>query len=832
MEISKIKETYNPQEKEGYWQNFWEKESINKFNPDSNKELFSIDTPPPTISGSLHLGHVYSYVQTEAIARYRRLAAFNVRYPMGFDNNGLPTERLVEKERGISGNTMPLPEFVKICREVSGDYEKKYENLWRSLGMSVDWNLKYTSISDEAQALAQVTFKNLFDKGAIYQKEAVALYCHNCQTSVAQAEVEDSESDSVFFDIAFKMNNGDELIIATTRPELLPACVAVFVHPDDERYKNLIETYVSTPFGKNIQILADEKVSMEKGTGAVMCCTYGDETDLYWTKKYDLPERIIFTPNGKLTNINEFPEISFKSIIEARSIIVAKLKDLGVVRKEQSIKHAVGVHERCGTPIELLPTKQWFVKILDKKNELLKAGNEIKWYPSYMQKRYEEWVSGLKWDWCISRERFFGVPIPVYSCNSCGHIFIPDSTEFPIDPKLQTEIKTCPKCGNGKLIPEKGVLDTWFTSSLTPDINNNSTKNGKLMGKIYPMSMRPQGHDIIRTWAVYTILMSLYTHQTIPWKELMISGHILLRKGEKISKKTGGGKLKPEELIKAHSADAIRYTMYGALLGRDSFYDEQEVKKGKKLINKLYNAGKLILDNLQDFVFDEACKESQLEAIDRWIIFSSRCAARDMAKEFEHYEYGRARQIFEDFFWKDFCDNYLEIVKGRLRSTNEIIDNKKRTSAQHTLYHVYLDILKMISPLLPHISEEMYHAEYTKEKSFESRVDSGLFARIEGEKSIHCTSWPSGSLDLLSENEKQGAELLLTIISEVRKYKTSQQLTQGTSLPLVILKGEESKKILLQPFWNDLMLVSRAEKILFHDDINDGTEINGIEIVI
>lgn len=827
MKPPKIKQTYSAQEKEPYWQEFWQKESINRFDPESSKQLFSIDTPPPTISGALHLGHVYSYVQTEAIARYRRLAGFNVRYPMGFDNNGLPTERLVEKERGIRGGAMSLAEFVKVCHEVSAGYEEKYAQLWKSLGMSVDWNLKYTSISDEAQILAQTAFKNLFEKGAIYHSEAIALYCHNCRTSVAQAEVEDNESDSVFYDIAFTTESGGELIIATTRPELLSACVAVFVHPDDQRYANLIGTSVSTPLGRTVNILADEKVSMEKGTGAVMCCTYGDETDLYWKKKHDLPERIIFTPNGKLIEIEELPEISSLPIQEARKIVVAKLKELGAIRKEQPIRHAVGVHERCGTPIELLPTKQWFVKILDKKEELLQAAQKITWHPAYMQKRYEEWVSGLKWDWCISRERFFGVPIPAYTCNICDYVFIPESKDFPVDPKLHTEGMPCQKCKAGTLAPEKGVLDTWFTSALTPDINNSSVSNGPLRGKLLPMSMRPQGHDIIRTWAVYTILMSLYNHPDIPWKELMISGHILLRKGEKISKKTGGGKLKPEELIKTYSADAIRYTMYGALLGRDAFYDEQEVKKGQKLIVKLYNAGKLILANLQDFSPETIHDESELESIDRWIIARSRQTADDMAREFERYEYGRARQIFEEFFWSDFCDNYLEIVKGRLRSDTDAVTDKKKASAQHALYHTYLHVLKMISPLLPHIAEEMYHAEYSDGMPFVSQIQTGLFAKTENIQSIHNTSWPDGTIALLDENERKGVDLLLSVISEVRKYKTSQQLTQGASLSHIVLVGKNEQKFLLEPFWNDLILVSRAENITFAES-EEGATAEGV----
>lgn len=818
MDKQKIKETYNAQEKESYWQKFWEDEKINKFDPDSPKKLFTIDTPPPTISGSLHLGHIYSYTHAEVIARYRRLAGFNVRYPIGMDNNGLPTERLVEKERNIQGHNMPLADFVNICLEVTEIYKKKYEDLWKSLGLSVDWDLEYASISSEAQKLAQTVFKELFEKGAIYQKEATALYCHSCHTSVAQAEVEDKEMDSVFYDLAFKRHNGDELIISTTRPELLPACVAVFVHPDDKRYTELVGEIITTPFGLGIKILTDDKVSMEKGTGAVMCCTYGDETDVYWARKHNLPEKIIITQHGKITNLEELPEVSSKSIVEARKIIVAQLRELGAIRKEQPIKHDVGVHERCSTPIELLPTKQWFVKLLDKKEELLKAGEKIQWHPSHMIKRYEAWVTGLKWDWCISRERFFGVPIPAYVCDSCGHVHIPDKDAFPMDPKIQTDLLPCPECEKGMLIPEKGVLDTWFTSALTPDLNNDFPANGKLTGKMYPMNMRPQAHDIIRTWAVYTILMGLYRHGDVPWRELMISGHILLRKGEKISKKTGGGKLKPEDLIKTYSADTIRYTMCGALLGRDAFYDEQEMKKGKRLITKLYNAGKLIISNLQDFSSGNLKNKAELEIIDRWIIARSQATAKNMAREFERYEYSRARQLFEDFFWKDLCDNYLEIVKGRLRDVDVTL-GVKRTSAQYALYHTYMNTLKMISPLLPHIAEEMYHAGLSQEGTIISKINAGFFATREGQKSIHLTSWPTDTgTAILSESEAQGVELMLATITEVRKYKTAKQMTMGSPLPSIILAGEKEKEILIAPFLNDLISVTRAEKISFQDE--------------
>lgn len=833
MEIQKKKDNYNALEKEAYWQDFWDENGVNDFNPESPKTLFTIDTPPPTISGALHLGHIYSYTQAEIIARYKRLAGFNVRYPIGMDNNGLPTERLVEKERGIKGYRMPLADFVKICTEVTEVYREKYKALWRSLGLSVDWNLEYATISKETQKFVQTVFKELFEKEAIYQKEATALYCCQCQTSVAQAEVEDSDMDSAFLDIVFKIEDGEDLIISTTRPELLPACMAVFVHPEDERYLGKIGKKVTTPLGREVKILADDKVLKEKGTGAVMCCTYGDETDVYWTRTHNLAERIIIGKYGKMIELEEIPEISNKSILEARKIIVAKLNDLGVIKKEEKICHSVGVHERCGTPIELIPTKQWFVKVLDKKDDLIAAGNKINWHPAYMQKRYEEWVSGLKWDWCISRERFFGVPIPASVCDLCGFVFIPESDKFPVDPKINSKQESCPKCKKGILIPENGVLDTWFTSSLTPDLNNDFPGNGKLTGKMYPMTMRPQAHDIIRTWAMYSILMGLYRHQDVPWDNLMISGHILLRKGEKISKKTGGGKYKPEDLISTYSADAIRYTMCGALLGRDAYFDEQEIKTGKRLITKIYNAGKLLITNLKNFPENLEIKENELELIDRWILERSRVVAVEMEIELDRYEFSRARKIFEDFFWGDFCDNYLEIVKGRLWN-NEGLSDKKNLSAQYALYYSYLNILKIISPFLPHIAEEMYHAEISSDGEFISDNKSGIFAKREDVKSIHFSTWPSKEANnLLSTQDSEGVKLMLSVIADVRKYKSAEQLSMVAVIPSVIVRGTVEQEILLKPFWDDLIFATKADKFLFQkigedfkDDVANTLQIN------
>ncbi|MBU4274702.1 valine--tRNA ligase [Patescibacteria group bacterium] len=818
------KERYNPFEKEKYWQDFWEREKVYEFDPERSGPLFTVDAPPPTISGALHLGHIFSYVQAEVIARFKRMEGSNIRYPMGFDNNGLPTERLVEKETGIRGQDVKLEEFVKSCLSATEKYKKLYESLLKSAGFSMDWRLEYSTISPEVQKLSQSVFKELYEKGLIYKENAPALYCTECHTSFAQAEKEDKEKEAAFFDLLFKIENGEDLTISTTRPELLPACAAVFVNPKDKRYTHFVGKKIKTPLGQEVTIMSDDKVDIEKGSGAVMCCTYGDETDIYWAKIYRLQERIILDKDGKLQNVDELPEINGKTAEAARKIIIEKLKEGGFVKKEEKIKHNIGVHERCSTPIEFLPTTQWFMKMLDMKENLLEAGNRINWYPPYMKKRYEEWVSGLKWDWCISRERFYGIPIPVFNCDNCENIVIPDEDCFPLDPKMQKIENSCSSCKTGKLVAERSVLDTWFTSSLTPDINSSNQLNGSLKDKLYPMSMRPIGHDIIRTWVVYSILMGLYRHNEVPWKDLMVSGHILLRKGEKISKKTGGGKHGPEELIATKSSDAVRYAMCGATLGRDAYFEDKEVEKGKKLITKIYNAGKLVLSKLQGFDPKVELQRTSLEAFDQWILQRSLETAEGMSKAFEKYEFSQARKLFEEFFWSDFCDNYLEIAKGRLSIGS---DDKERAteklSAQHAAYQSFLNILKMTSPFVPHITEEMYHADVVKKgdgenvrESIESKNDRGYFYKNEKTKSIHNTRWPVGSKHLEGELT-EGAKLALLLVSEVRKVKTNKKIRFGASISLLKIKCPKNKQDILKPFLRDVSYAMRAKETIVTD---------------
>lgn len=818
-----IKLRYNFSTQEKYWQNFWQEKSIYHFNPESEKPIYSIDTPPPTVSGSLHLGHIYSYTHAEVIARFRRMNGFNVRYPFGYDNNGLPTERLVEKEKNILGKNMPLGDFIKNCLQVTNEYVGKYQALWQSLGLSADWQLDYSTISQDVQKISQNAFKELFEKGAIYQKEFPVLYCWECGTSIAQAEVEDKNQESIFYDLVFQIDNGSDLIIATTRPEFLPACVAVLIHPQDKRYQNLKDKQAITPLGKKVPILFDEKVDMDKGSGAVMVCTYGDETDVYWVQTHKLSEIKLLNPDGTMNAVEGFADLKDKTILEARQFIINHLNKLHLIKNEIHIEHAVGVHERCGTPIEIIPTKQWFVKILELKEQLIDQGRKIKWYPSYMQKRYEQWVNGLKWDWCISRNRYYGIPIPIYTCEKCYMQFVPEKDKLPVDPREDTNI-ICPKCST-KARGEKSVLDTWFTSSLTPQINNQNDLNGVLKGKLIPLSLRPQAHDIIRTWAFYTIAMTYLRKQEIPWKEVMISGHILLRKGEKISKKTGGGQYKPEELIAEHSSDALRYAMCGSSLGQDAYFDLSQVEQGKKLAAKLYNACKLTLMLLKSYTFSEEKSDfSKFEASDEWILYKLDQVEHKIKKLYLKYDIANALIVFENFFWSDFCDNYLEIAKARLFDLENNPNQQKKQSAQTALYYVMLEILKMIAPVMPHIAEELYHSEFNhKNKEFISKKDIGFFYKINQEESIHRLQWREGDFEKNSEIELVG-DLLLKSIAEIRKYKAKNQLSLGSKIGVILIElGKEEQKF--EKIIKDLELVNRAEKIITNSGFDFKPEI-------
>ncbi|MEM4247156.1 MAG: valine--tRNA ligase, partial [Candidatus Woesearchaeota archaeon] len=507
-------ERYDAKVEEPKWVQYWEKEKIFAFNPEAKGEVFSVDTPPPTVSGKMHIGHAFSYAQQDIFVRYKRLRGFNVFYPFGTDDNGLPTERLVEKLKNVKGAAMERQEFIKLCEDTLKEIRPAFVADWKRIGMSCDFSLFYSTINEHCRRISQWSFLDLVNQGRVYRKEAPALWCPLCGTAISQVECRDEEKNSTFNDVVFKVD-GKDVLIATTRPELLPACVAVFAHPTDARYKDLFGKKAKVPlFDFEVPIIADERADPAKGTGIVMCCTFGDTTDIAWYLAHKLPLKQAIDKNGGMTEIAG--KYKGMSLHKARKAIIEDLKAAGLLKAQKPITHEVKVHERCGTEIEIINSKQWFIRYLDLKEDLLRWGAELKWHPEFMKHRYDNWVKGLQWDWLISRQRFFGVPFPVWYCSKCDEPVFADEKKLPVDPlRDKPPKKACPKCKNDKFVPEKDVLDTWATSSMTPQLSVQLVPE-KYRKKLYPMSLRPQAHEIISFWLFNTLVKSRLHYKCNP----------------------------------------------------------------------------------------------------------------------------------------------------------------------------------------------------------------------------------------------------------------------------------------------------------------------------
>ncbi|MEM4755700.1 MAG: valine--tRNA ligase [Candidatus Woesearchaeota archaeon] len=790
---------YNPHEAEKKWQQFWEEEEIYAFDPSSSKPKYTIDTPPPTVSGKMHIGHAFSYAQGDFIARFQRMIGKAVFYPFGTDDNGLPTERLVEKEKKVQGHQMPKKAFRELCLETVNALKPEFIRPWKELGISANFKESYSTIDAHCQATSQRSFLELYEAGFIKKKQIPTAWCTTCRTAIAQAEFENKELESTFNDIIFIVE-GKPVIISTTRPELLPACVAVFVNPNDKRYTHLHGKTIQVPlFGHQVPILTDNAVSMDKGSGVVMCCTFGDKTDIEWWQRFSLPLRVVITPDGKMNHhAKQFEGLSIK---EARAAMLAALEQEGALVHQQQIVHAVNVHERCQTEIELLNTPQWFIELLEHKEILLSLADKINWYPEHMKVRYEHWVKNLSWDWCISRQRYYGVPIPVWYCKSCNTIIPAQKSQLPVDPLVdQPPVSQCPECGDSALIPEEDVLDTWATSSLTPQIATNWIQDPtrkETFSSMFPMSLRMQAHDIIRTWAFYTIVKAYYHHKDIPWKNIMISGHALDPKGQKMSK-SKGNTVDPIAMMKKYNADALRYWAAGSKLGDDLPFLEKELVTGNKTITKLYNAAKFSFLHLQDYT-PTTLSTKELEPIDQWLFVHCSDLIKQATFSFKQYEYSKAKQETDYFFWHLFCDQYLEISKGRLYNP-DIFGIEKRRSAQYTLYHVLLSVIKLFAPIMPHITEEIYQMYYRQH---------------EKEKSIHSTLWPT--LHVKDQQVKDAGDLFVEILTLIRRYKSAKKLSQAAAIgnTSIILKKEQDAALLplLRKMQPDLEYVTKCKAI-------------------
>ena len=800
--MKELPKKYNAKDIEKKWQEIWKEKKIYTWKNDLPKEqTFVIDTPPPTVSGLLHMGHVFSYCQADFVARYQRMSGKDVFYPMGFDDNGLPTERLVEKvikkKAGVYEHENGKGSFVKKCREVVDEAEQEFESLFNSIALSVDWEQKYQSISPESQKISQASFVDLFNKNLVEKKQEPVFWDISDRTALAQADLEDKEKDGAMHYIDFAIENSEQSIqIMTTRPELLGACVAVMVNPDDEKYKDLHGKYALTPvFGAKVKIIADDLVQTDKGTGAVMCCTFGDETDIKWWRKHNLELKIVIGRDGKIDGL---------PLKQYRTKIIEDLENVGLLKNVEPIKHAVKCAERSGCPIEILVEEQWFIKILDKKEQLKKIANEANWYPEFMKVRIEQWIDGLAWDWCISRQRFFGVKFPVwYSLRSGeeGKVLVADIEQLPCDPEVDL-----PKgYSRDEVKFETDIMDTWATSSISPQLSSKGISSDiafdkQRHDKLFPADLRPQAHEIIRTWAFYTIVKSMLHEGKAPWKNLMISGWCLASDKTKMSK-SKGNVITPTTLIEEKGSDIVRYWASTSHLGADTAYSEDVLKIGAKLVTKLFNASKFASMNF-DVLQDSA---SVSEASDKWIISRLQQVIQDATAQFEKFEYAKAREKIEEFFWNDFCDNYLEICKVRTYGLNAqklegqvLSDAEKETivqkqqSAIFTLKYCLNNLLKLFAPFIPHICDELYSSLFEDE-----------FATL-GSISAR-GNWPKYDAQLFDESIIQKGEEALKIIADVRKYKSDNNLSMKAEIDEISISQH------LEEFAEDLLNVCGAK---------------------
>ena len=849
--IKSLPEKYDAKTREKFWQNHWAQKKIFAWKNDLPKaQTFVIDTPPPTVSGVLHMGHVFSYTQADFVARFQRMSGKDVFYPMGFDDNGLPTERLVEKiiekKAGVFESENGRGSFVKKCREVVDEAEKEFEILFNSIALSVDWDQKYQTISPESQKISQASFVDLHRKGLVEKKFEPVFWDISDRTALAQADLIDKEVEGVMNYILFGVEGSDKPIeIMTTRPELLPACVAVMIHPEDDRYKHLHGKNAITPlFGVKVPIICDELVQLEKGTGIVMCCTFGDETDIRWWKKHDLKLRLIIQSDGRMLGfekfaissddfINDYASSAFehyykeliegKSIKEAKKLVVEKLKDsllqptgVPLLYKEEPIKRAVKCAERSGVPIEILVVPQWFIKILDKK-ELLKAkAAECNWFPEYMKVRIDQWIDGLQWDWCISRQRFFGVAFPVWYSKRAGEegkILVADPSQLPCDPAIDL-----PRgYSREEVTAETDIMDTWATSSISPQLSSKGISaevsfDKQRHEKLFPADLRPQAHEIIRTWAFYTIAKAALHQNSIPWKNLMISGWCLASDKTKMSK-SKGNVVTPTSLIEEKGSDIVRYWASTSQLGADTAYSEDVFKIGQKLITKLFNAAKFASMNFA--ILDVNTKQENItEAADLWILSRLQQTAKRATEEFGKFEYARAREAIEEFFWRDFCDNYLEICKVRSyglaaeklagiefseAEKKEIL--AKQQSSILTLKICLNTLLKLLAPFIPHICDEIYSTIFAEEFEKTGSINSR-------------GNWPKLGAEFFNEKFFEMGEAALAVIFEVRKFKSEQNISMKTTVKKIVVNSEKNLSEIAQ----DLKNVCNAEEIEFVKD--------------
>jgi len=827
---------------EDIWSAVWEAEGTHRFDRDAalaagKEALYAVDTPPPTASGSLHIGHVFSYTHMDLAARFNRMRGKHLFFPMGWDDNGLPTERRVQNYYGVrcdpslpydaafvppldggdassgkAADQVPVSRrnFIELCERLTAEDELKFEELWRQLGLSVDWSLTYRTIGPESQRVAQRAFLHNLARGEAYQAEAPTLWDVTFRTAVAQAELEDKDQPAAYHRLAFHRTDGlGDIEIETTRPELLAACVALVAHPDDPRYQPLFGTTVTTPiFGVEVPILAHRLASQDKGSGIAMICTFGDVTDVVWWRELDLPIRTVLGPDGRVkaevpdaissdAGIAAYEELAGKTVFSAKQRIVELLRASGeLIGEPKPITHPVKFFEKGDKPLEIISTKQWYIVNGARddalRDRLIAAGKAIAFHPEHMRVRYENWVGGLTGDWLISRQRFFGVPIPVWyrldAEGTPGEILVPDESRLPVDPASDAPVgfDESQRGVPDGFVGEADIMDTWATSSLTPQIAGGWGTDDELFNLVFPYSLRSQGQDIIRTWLFSTVLRAELEHGTVPWENAGISGFIVDPDRKKMSK-SKGNVVTPAAMLDEHGSDAVRYWAASSRLGTDAAFDPQNpklMKIGRRLAIKVLNAAKFVYSFPSDRSLSEVEGSAITAPLDRELLAELAIVVETATTAFESYDHARALEAAEQFFWT-FCDDYLELVKERAYGG----EGAAQASAVAALRTATDVLLRLLAPFIPFATEEVW--------------------RWTHDSSVHTAAWPTRE-----EFAGLGAPTgLLPAVSaaltDIRRAKTEAKASQRTPVASATLAGPA----LLVDAVDDLKAVGRIASL-------------------
>jgi valyl-tRNA synthetase len=819
------------------WMAHWETEGVYRFDRTRPRaRVYAIDTPPPTVSGSLHVGHVFSYTHTDIVARFQRMRGREVFYPMGWDDNGLPTERRVQNYFGVrcdpslpyeSGFSPPAkpenvpisisrPNFIELCLRLTAEDEKAFEHVWRYLGLSVDWSMTYVTIGRRAQRVSQVAFLRLLARGLAYQLEAPTLWDVDFRTAVAQAELEDREIDGAYHKVRFAHAGGGSVEIDTTRPELIPACVALVAHPDDERYRPLFGRDVITPlFGARVPVRPHPLAEREKGTGLAMVCTFGDATDVTWWRDLELPVRALIQANGTLRPVawgqpgwesadparaqQAYDVLTNLPAAKARPRIVDLLRESGdLVGDPRPIRHAVKFYEKGDRPLEIVTSRQWFIRTVELRDALLARGREMRWHPDHMRHRLENWITGLSGDWCVSRQRFFGVPFPVwYHVREDGTVdhgapLVPGEDRLPIDPSTDVPegFAAAQRGQPGGFAADPDVMDTWATSSLSPQIAAGWTEDDDLFARVFPMDLRPQAHDIIRTWLFYTVLRAHLEHDSLPWAHAAISGWVLDPDRKKMSK-SKGNVVTPLGLLQEHGADAVRYWAARGGPGGDTAFDTGQMRVGRRLAIKVLNASKFVLASPEP-------RGSATAAVDRGMLTKLARVVEDATADLEAYEYTRALDRTETFFWW-FCDHYLELVKARRYGDRGLDGVGSANTAMQAALWV---LLRLLAPYLPFVTEEVW-----------SWWRDG---------SVHRAPWPAAAemLDHRGGADAAGAgavDLAVDVLGEIRKRKSEAQRPMRTPVARLVVTVPGDRRAWLDAIAGDLCAAGAVERVEVHE---------------